>query len=191
MLPRTSLVAQVVKNLPVMQEEARLHPWVRKIPWRREWQPTLAFLPGESHGQRNLAGYSSWDHKESDTTEPPTLFTFKKLPTPTLFLPSASWSLWCFRMWPHMACWLLRLGLLSVINFVFFLCLSSASSCGISNWPSHKRKQNSGCGWSLKGCPSSPGWFIQPLTIIPSPTIWHMPSTSTRIKSCAAIAADF
>ena len=34
------------------------HPWVRKIPWRRAWQPTLVFLPGESHGQRNLAGYS-------------------------------------------------------------------------------------------------------------------------------------
>ena len=38
----------------------RFNPWVRKIPWRREWQPTLAFLPGESHGQRNLAGYSPW-----------------------------------------------------------------------------------------------------------------------------------
>ena len=35
-------------------------PWVRKIPWRREWQPTLAFWPGEFHGQRSLAGYSPW-----------------------------------------------------------------------------------------------------------------------------------
>ena len=34
------------------------HPWVRKIPWRRKWQPTPVFLPGESHGQRSLAGYS-------------------------------------------------------------------------------------------------------------------------------------
>jgi len=33
-------------------------PWVEKIPWRREWQPTLVFLPGESRGQRNLVGYS-------------------------------------------------------------------------------------------------------------------------------------
>ena len=33
-------------------------PWVRKIPWRRKWQPTLVLLPGESHGQRSLAGYS-------------------------------------------------------------------------------------------------------------------------------------
>ena len=44
-------------------------PWVGKIPWRREWQPTPVFLPGESHGQRSLAGYSPWGHKELDTTE--------------------------------------------------------------------------------------------------------------------------
>ena len=41
-----------------------LDPWVGKIPWRRTWQPTPEFLPGESHGQRSLAGYSPWDHKE-------------------------------------------------------------------------------------------------------------------------------
>ena len=34
------------------------NPWVRKIPWRRAWQPILVFLPGESHGQRTLVGYS-------------------------------------------------------------------------------------------------------------------------------------
>ena len=44
-------------------------PVVRKIPWRRKWQPTPVFLPGESHGQRSLQGYSSWGHKELDTTE--------------------------------------------------------------------------------------------------------------------------
>ena len=44
-------------------------PWIRKIPWRWEWQPTPVFLPGEFHGQRSLAGYSPWGHKESDTTE--------------------------------------------------------------------------------------------------------------------------
>ena len=44
-------------------------PWVRKIPWRRAWQPTPVFLPGESHGQRSLARYSLWGHKESDMTE--------------------------------------------------------------------------------------------------------------------------
>ena len=38
-------------------------PWVRKILWRRAWKPTPVFLPGESHGQRSLVGYSSWGHK--------------------------------------------------------------------------------------------------------------------------------
>ena len=44
-------------------------PWVRKIPWRRSWQPTPVFLPGESHGQGSLTSYSPWSCKESDTTE--------------------------------------------------------------------------------------------------------------------------
>ena len=39
-------------------KRCRFDPWVRKIPWRRKWQPTPVFLPGESHGQRSLAGYS-------------------------------------------------------------------------------------------------------------------------------------
>ena len=39
------------------------NPWVRKILWRRKWQPTPVFLPGESHGQRTLAGYSLWGPK--------------------------------------------------------------------------------------------------------------------------------
>ena len=43
--------------------------WDREIPWRRKWQPTVLFLPGKSHGQRNLAGYSPWGCKESDITE--------------------------------------------------------------------------------------------------------------------------
>ena len=47
----------------------RFDPWVRKIPWRREWLPTPVILPGESHGQRSLGGYSPWGHKESDVTE--------------------------------------------------------------------------------------------------------------------------
>ena len=46
-----------------------LDPWVQKIFWRRQWQPTPVFLPRESHGQRSLAGYSALGRKESDTTE--------------------------------------------------------------------------------------------------------------------------
>ena len=48
---------------------ARFDPWVRKIPWRREWILTPVFLPGEFHGQRSLVSYSPWGCKEFDTTE--------------------------------------------------------------------------------------------------------------------------
>ena len=51
------------------QKRCGFHPWVRKLPCRREWQPTPGFLTGESHGQRSLVGYSLWGHKESDTIE--------------------------------------------------------------------------------------------------------------------------
>ena len=47
--------------------------WVRKIPWRRKWQPIPVSLPGKSHGQRSLVGCSSWGHKESSMTEQLTL----------------------------------------------------------------------------------------------------------------------
>ena len=47
----------------------RFDPWVRKIPWRREWQPTLLFLPIKFHEQRSLADYSTRGCKELDTTE--------------------------------------------------------------------------------------------------------------------------
>ena len=42
------------------------NPWLRKIPWRRKWQPTPIFLPGKSCGQRNLAGYSPWGLKSAE-----------------------------------------------------------------------------------------------------------------------------
>ena len=50
-------------------KRGRFDPWVGKIPWRRAWQPTPVFLPGESHGQRILVGYGPQGHKESDKTE--------------------------------------------------------------------------------------------------------------------------
>ena len=51
------------------RKRREFHPWVGKIPWRRSWQPTPVFLPGESNGQRSLAGYSPQCCKELDTTE--------------------------------------------------------------------------------------------------------------------------
>ena len=64
--------------------------WVRKIPWRRKWQPTPVLLPGKFHGQRSL-GYSPWGHKESDMTDHARACTYiKRNPFPSslpLFLP--------------------------------------------------------------------------------------------------------
>ena len=56
----------VVKNPPVRCE---FYPRVEKIPWRRAGQPTPVFLPGESYGQRSLAGYIPLSSKKSDTTK--------------------------------------------------------------------------------------------------------------------------
>ena len=63
---QNTLVAQMVKNLPVMQEN-RVQSLGWEDPWRKEWQPTPVFFPGEFRG--SLAGYSSWGCKESDMTE--------------------------------------------------------------------------------------------------------------------------
>ena len=57
------------KSVCLQYGRPRLDPWVRKIRWRRKWQSTLVLLPGKSHGQRSLVGYSPWGHKELDTTE--------------------------------------------------------------------------------------------------------------------------
>ena len=61
-------MALAVKNPPAMQET-----WVPSLGWEDPWrsgrQPTPVILPGESHGQRSLAGCSPWGHKESDTME--------------------------------------------------------------------------------------------------------------------------
>ena len=57
------------KRVCLQYGRAGFDPWVRKIPWRRKWQPHPVFLPGKSHGWRSLAGYSPWGRKESDMTE--------------------------------------------------------------------------------------------------------------------------
>ena len=102
-IQQDSLVAQLLKNLPAIQEtpvrflggedplekgqathtsilglpwwlswqriclqcgRPGFDPWVGRIPWRRAWQPIPVFLPGESHGQRSLLGYSPWGCKD-------------------------------------------------------------------------------------------------------------------------------
>ena len=58
-----------MKNPPANAGDSGFNCWVGKISWRRKWQPTPVFLPGESHGQRGLSGSSPWGHEESDMTE--------------------------------------------------------------------------------------------------------------------------
>ena len=62
----------MVMNPPANAGDIKIYefnPWVGKIPWRRAWQPTPVFLPGESHGRRSMAGHSPQGHKEWDMTE--------------------------------------------------------------------------------------------------------------------------
>ena len=86
----SSLVAQSVKNLPVLQE-TWFSLWDRKIPWRRKWQPTPVFLPGEFHGWRSLAdvfhgvaGSRTWLSKYHSLTH-------------TLTLRKKKISPWCYK----------------------------------------------------------------------------------------------
>ena len=51
-------VSAIKNRLP--RKRHRFHPWVEKIPWERNWQTTPVYLPGKSHGQRSLLGYSSF-----------------------------------------------------------------------------------------------------------------------------------
>ena len=66
-------VKKTNKKTPACQgrkhKRCRVDPCVGEIFWRRKWQPTPVFLKGETHGQRNLAGYGPWGHKELDMTE--------------------------------------------------------------------------------------------------------------------------
>ena len=69
-LPRWCLL--IVKTPPASADDIKdmsSIPRSGRFPWRRKWQSTPVLLPGESHGQRSLVGYSSWSHKGSDMTE--------------------------------------------------------------------------------------------------------------------------
>ena len=81
----------MVKNLLAMQEtQVWSLFWVRKIPWRKEWQPTPVFLPGEFYGQRSLVGYSPRGHKRVRHDWATNTFTFTDTTPPTLHLYSVT-----------------------------------------------------------------------------------------------------
>ena len=94
------------KSIRLQWGRTRFNSWVRKIPWRRKWQPTPGLLPGKSHGQRRLVGYNPWGPKESDTTE---RLNFHFL---TLVVSEREYLSWCF----------------SNLNSVRIICLLKLSS---------------------------------------------------------------
>ena len=87
----------MVKNLLAYRRPG-FSPWAGKILWRRAWQSTLVFLPGEPHGQRSLVGHSPGDRKELNMTEWLTHFHFRaqtpgsrQVQVMTKFSPHFSW----------------------------------------------------------------------------------------------------
>ena len=96
-------------NLETLNVDNNIYFTMRVFCWRRKWQPTPVFLPGEFHGQRNLAGYSPQGHKEADTTERRTLLTItEKTPADVTWpnfslassLPWGAWTLTHFQPEP-------------------------------------------------------------------------------------------
>ena len=106
------LVAPTIKNRPAMQE-TQVQSLVGKIPWRREYQSTPVFLPGEFHGQGNLVVYSPWGHKELNMTE-------------RLTLPLHFFSKWYWSLPPGCPHWT---WVLVILFLELFPCLLSRVDC--------------------------------------------------------------
>ena len=106
------------KRICLQSRRPGCDPWIGKFPWRREWLPTPVFLPGKSHGQRSLEGYSPWGRKESDTTERLTHYWVQ---------------LWLFCQW---SCWFPASGekQFSCLPSLFSTPLCCVSSVSSNSW---------------------------------------------------------
>ena len=102
------------------------------MPWRRKWQPTPVFLPGKSHGQRGLEGYSLWGCRESDMTE-------KKI----ICLSSHYLSI------NHLSCWLCLCGEPWLTHCC--CCCWVASVVSDSVWPHRRQPNRLLCPWDPPG----------------------------------------
>ena len=71
-------------------------PWVGKIAWKREWQPTPVFLSGESHGQRSLVDYRPWVRKEQDTAQHACIVALRCCIT-FCYITNTCWAIWWLR----------------------------------------------------------------------------------------------
>ena len=88
----------MVRSLPAKQE-LQVQSLIRRIPWRRAWQPTPVFLPGESHGQRSLVGYSPRSCKESDTEATQQAHTCKVETMPVCAIFLRRYFFFCRKCW--------------------------------------------------------------------------------------------
>ena len=95
-------------------------PWVRKIPWRRKWQPTPIILPGKSHGQRSLVGYNPWGSQKSQTQ-----------------LIDSTAILWCLCWWGNGSLPIVPLASLCY-TYISFLLLLLQISTNLAAWTIRK-----------------------------------------------------
>ena len=109
-----------VKNPPTMQE-TWVWSLVGKISWKRAWQSTSVLSPGESHGERSLAGYSPWGHKELDMIEAAEHAHIRYMNIAQLVYTSLT-ILWLTDIWSF---WLLQIELLWKILY-YLLCRTYA-----------------------------------------------------------------
>ena len=132
-----------VKNLPAVRRWM-FNPWVGKIPWKRKWQPTSVFLPGKSHGQRNLVGYSPWGRKRvihDLATKPPPPLNNR---TPSGWCAVDLW-MW---LWRWLSLWsvkwysIITRPLFSGYPGLFGICMEGSNCGGPLGFSSSRRSQN-------------------------------------------------
>ena len=165
-------MAERVKNLPAMREtqvQSLGQEDPMKISWRREWQPTLDALPGESHAQRSLVGYSPWGHKELERTEQLSHLWLKRLST--CMLVSAIESYICKIHMQENKIILIKIKkyILTKSNFLLFCTpFNNSFPCVtviVEVCESYLLTQNEGWGWTASH-PKSPGVVRESCTLL-------------------------
>ena len=190
----------VVKNLPADAGDARdlgFNPWVRRIPWRRKWHPTPVFLPGESHGQRNLGGsvhgvaksrirLSTWSVVDLQRCVSfwytAKWFSYTYVVFQILFsyrlLQDVEYSSLCYTLGPC----------LSVLCIVVCICESQTPDLSSSPFPFDHLKfvsVSASNGWAFSGTFRGPGpYFPSPPSILMYPTTWFLASRLVGMYLC-------
>ena len=106
------------------------YPWVRKIPWRRAWQSTPVFLPGESSGKMSLTGYGPWCDKESDMTG---VTEHKHSTMVLLIVIICIMQTWMFSPFHFNALWIC-ISLINIWNDYILYTFLKINCMGILNW---------------------------------------------------------